>query len=358
MAEAVQSHIGAAREASAPVRVFIDLTHLGRHVTGIERVSIEQFERAWFANARVSAVRSSGLLSLIWRQQVILPLLALLHPKAMFVFPGFPPSPLFAFARNRVFLYVHDLFLMTRWANLGLKAKLYMAWPFAFADKRLKNFQVNSGKTAAELAPFVRADARISLYRPSVRNVFNLELGNRTLRPAATAQLAIVTLGTVEPRKNYEAALALLDALIAGGTPAHLHIIGRQGWGDAQAALAAHPHVTIHGYLPAERVKDILENADLYLCTSHDEGLGLPLLEAQYAGLAVAAPDKTVFREVLGASATYIDTSDPYGSAAEIVRLVSADNWRALSGAAALANVARWNGLAAEDAAAAQLMFN
>ena len=29
----------------APTRVFIDLTHLGRHVTGIERVSIEQFEK-------------------------------------------------------------------------------------------------------------------------------------------------------------------------------------------------------------------------------------------------------------------------------------------------------------------------
>ncbi|MEQ1694565.1 MAG: glycosyltransferase [Hyphomicrobiaceae bacterium] len=341
-----------------PARVFIDLTHLGRHVTGIERVSIEQFEKVEFKDAQVTHVRSKGTLSLIVMQQIWLPLLALFHPHALFVFPGFPPSPLFTLARRRVIWYVHDLFLITRRADLGLRAKLYMAAPFAFAVKRLLNFQVNSQKTARELAPFAPADAIISLYRPSVRNVFSLDAFGRASRPHHPKPLKIATLGTVEPRKNYAAALPILDALTASGYPgAELHIIGREGWGEAKDALKNHPQVTIHGYLPAERVKALLEDADLYLCTSHDEGLGLPLLEAQYAGLAVIAPSKEVFREVLGESATYIDPAKPTDAAAQIVRSMTAPNWRESATAAALANVVRWNGLAAADSAQAKFMF-
>jgi glycosyltransferase involved in cell wall biosynthesis len=338
-------------------QVFIDLTHLGRHVTGIERVSIEQFEKVEFADARVTYVRAQGIVSLIFRQQIWLPLLALLNPHALFVFPGFAPSPLFVFARKRVIMYVHDLFLITRRAELATKAKVYMAWPFAVAVSRLVRFQVNSQKTADELAPFVRSDAVISLYRPSVRNVFALDVGDRENRDTKPQPLVIATLGTVEPRKNYSAALALLDALTGIGIAAQLHIIGREGWGEAKAALVAHSSVTIHGYLPAANVKALLEAADLYLCTSHDEGLGLPLLEAQYAGLAVVAPDKVVFHEVLGKSAIFIDTADATAAAAQVANLIAQPDWRAHTTASALANVARWNALAANDASEARTMF-
>lgn len=343
--------------AAKSARVFLDLTHLGRHVTGIERISIEQFEKVEFAGAQVTPIRSTGTLSLIFNQQIRLPLLALLHPSAKFVFPGFPPSPLFVFAKDRVHWYIHDLFLITRRIDLGLRAKLYMAAPFAFAVKRLTHFQVNSQKTAAELAPFVTKHAEIRLYRPSVANVFGLSADGRAGRPAQPRPLKIATLGTVEPRKNYAASLPILDALAKAGHPAHLHIIGREGWGEAKDALKGHPNVTIHGYLPAERVKALLEDADLYLCTSHDEGLGLPLLEAQYAGLSVIAPGKAVFREVLGTSAIFIDPSAPQDAAAKITAHLANPDWRACSTAAALANIARWNNLAAGDATQACQMF-
>jgi glycosyltransferase involved in cell wall biosynthesis len=335
-------------------RVFIDLTHLGRHVTGIERVSIEQFEAVDFNDADVTAIRSSGTLSMIFRQHVWLPLLALLHPTALFVFPGFPPSPLFAFARDRVIMYVHDLFLITRRCDLGWKAFVYMAWPFSIAVRHLKRFQVNSEKTRGELAPFVRPDAAIQLYRPAVRNVFDLVPTQRRPGP----QLQIATLGTVEPRKNYGAMIPILDALAELGIRAELHIVGREGWGDAITALANDPRVKIYGYLAVEEVKAVLEAADVYLCTSHDEGLGLPLLEAQYAGLAVIAPDKRVFREVLGSSATFIDPSDAHGAAAAISALISTRDWQSHATGAAVANVARWNGLASLDAEAARTMFS
>ena len=87
--------------SAAPLKVYLDLTHLGRHVTGIERIAIELFEKQSFAGAVMQPVRSRGMLSMIIKQQIWLPLLALLHPSAKFVFPGFPPSPLFVLARRR-----------------------------------------------------------------------------------------------------------------------------------------------------------------------------------------------------------------------------------------------------------------
>lgn len=347
------------RDLPAPTRVYIDLTHLGRHVTGLERVSIEQFEKVDFEAAEIHHVRAYGSVSMVLRQQVWLPILALMNPRATFVFPGFPPSPIFALMPARVVMYVHDLFLITRPADLGTKARLYMAWPFALAVSRLRHFLVNSEKTAAELTPFARQDASISLYRPSVRNVFGLEARTRAAdRRHEKRPLRLVSLGTVEPRKNYPAAVAILEALAGHGHPdAELHIIGRPGWGDAADAIAGHPRIKVHGYLPAEDVKRVFEEADVYLCTSHDEGLGLPLLEAQYAGLPIVAPDKPVFREVLGASGTFIETSAPDMAATGIAEMTREPGWRERAASAARTNVERWNAQAASDATRARSMF-
>jgi glycosyltransferase involved in cell wall biosynthesis len=337
--------------------VYLDLTHLGRHVTGIERVTIEQFEKVAFTDADVRHVRSSGLIAMIWKQQIWLPLLALLRPSALFVFPGFPPSPLFRFCRERVVLYVHDAFLITRRGDLSLKAKLYMAAPFRMAVTKLKYFLANSEKTRTELKPFIAADAAIALYRPSVGNVFQLSAENRSAPRDGGSAIRLVALGTVEPRKNYGAALDILDALRARGLNAELHIIGRKGWGPDAERLAAHPGVTVHGYLSAEDARAVLQEADLYICTSHDEGLGLPLLEAQYAGLPVAAPDAPVFREVLDASGLFIDPANPATAAEHIAQRLASPGFRQAAAADALANVQRWNELATRDRERAIGMF-
>jgi glycosyltransferase involved in cell wall biosynthesis len=351
------------RIASAPspqqTRVFVDLTHVGRHVTGIERVAIEQFEKVDFAGAELSMIRARGVVSMIFKQQILLPLLAILYPRARFVFPGFPPSPFFSLIANRTTLYVHDTFLLTRRADLSTKARLYMAPQFAFAVRRLKHFLVNSEKTAGELRNYVRGDAGIRLYRPMVANHFGLETTARNKMPAKPSPLRLVSLGTVEPRKNYAAALAILNEIRTRFDPgAELHIIGRAGWGDVGAGIAGHPGVIVHGYLPADRVKAVLEAADIYLCTSHDEGLGLPLLEAQFAGLPIVAPDQSVFLEVLAASGTFIATNDPTKAANAIGALVAESDWRNRQAAAAIHNVLRWNTMAERDLAEARLAFS
>jgi glycosyltransferase involved in cell wall biosynthesis len=223
-----------------------------------------------------------------------------------------------------------------------------MAAPFRLALHRYPRFLVNSSDTGRKLAAHCRPDATITLYRPPVGNVFELEPAGRAAREAKP--LRLVALGTVEPRKNFVAAARIIGALRARGFPgATLDIVGRKGWGEDWRVLEGFPGVTLHGYQPKGRVRQVLGDADVFICTSHDEGLGLPLLEAQYGGLPIVAPDAAIFHEVLGASGILVDPSDAVGAAARIEALLSDQQWRSRYVALAAQNLERWNALAAAD---------
>jgi glycosyltransferase involved in cell wall biosynthesis len=328
--------------------IYVDHTHLGRHVTGLERITLELFSPAALAPLEVVPVTAHGTRQMVTTQTLGLPM-RLAASSSILLCPGFPPSPLLRPFAARVLPYIHDIFLLSRPADLNRRARLYMATPFRLALKHYPRFLANSNDTRQKLAAHCRSDATITLYRPPVRNVFDLSSEERDER-AIIRPLRLVALGTVEPRKNFVAAARVLSALRAQGFPdATLDIVGRQGWGDDWRALEAFPGVTLHGYQASSRVKQLLHDADIFICTSHDEGLGLPLLEAQYGGLPIVAPDAAIFREVLDASGIFIDPADPATAAAKIAAALSEPQWRSNYVARAAQNLKRWNTLASTD---------
>ncbi len=337
--------------AEKNVEIYVDHTHLGRHVTGLERITQELFSGDALSPLKLVPIRASGTADLVFRQNIVLPAKLALDRQALMLCPGFPPS--FALSRfgGRVIPYIHDLFLMTRSKDLNRRAKLYMAPPFRAAVKRLPLFLVNSQYTADELRRFCREDAQIMLYRPGVRDVFGLQDGARSQsRDLNDGPLRLIALGTVEPRKNLAAAAHILDALRAKGYEgATLDIVGRFGWGDDVDRLQKTDGVTLHGYQSIEMIRELMARADLFINTSHDEGLGLPLLEAQYAGLPVIAPDAPVFREVLAKSALLVDPRKPLAAAKRIDGLLCQSGWRSRFRELAAENLRRWNAAALQD---------
>jgi len=341
-------------------RLRIDYSHMRRRATGIERITRELFSPEVLSPLPVDTVAASnGRLGVVLAQNVTLPLNALRHKNDVFMFPGFPPSPYFALARReRTVMYVHDVFLLTRRSELNPAARFYFAPLFSLAVRSLKYFLVNSEYTASTLRPFCRRDAEIMMCRPTVRNVFDLSVGDRATRTATPSSLTVAAIGTIEPRKNFRAAADICKALAARlDIPVNLHIIGREGWGPDAAWLSQQPHVKLLGPLPDREVRAVIEASDLFMCTSRDEGLGLPLLEAQYAGLPVIAPDMPVFREVLGNSGLLTDIQDPDAAAAAIVPLFASANWRVRCMKDAVSNIARWNAVAGADHAKACSFF-
>ena len=330
--------------------LIIDHTHLGRAVTGVERIAIELFDPTHFAPEPAEAVTSRTLAGMVLKQQVSFLARGMADRRALALFPGFPPSPLSCLLGRRCIAYIHDTFPLTRPQDMNWKGRLYTAPTFRWALRRLDQFFVNSLTTGAELRRLCRPGALIAPFRAEVRNVFGLAAPRPLDGPGGPRPLRLVALGTIEPRKNHAACVAVAAALNALGWPTELHIVGRVGWG--QHAFVSHPppFLTLHGYLDAEAARAVIKSADALISMSHAEGLGLPLLEVQHGGLPVIAPEDLVFREVLGDSALLVRRDDPASAAAAIAAAFSRPGEPGRRWAAALDNVARWNALAREDA--------
>ena len=115
------------------MRLYVDHTHLGRPVTGLERITLELFSPEALAPLRVVPVTARGTARMVAVQTLGLPARLAASSSAILLCPGFPPSPLLLPFAARVIPYVHDVFLLTRSDDLNLRAKLYMVEPFRLA---------------------------------------------------------------------------------------------------------------------------------------------------------------------------------------------------------------------------------
>lgn len=134
----------------------------------------------------------------------------------------------------------------------------------------------------------------------------------------ADGRPVFLMVGTVEPRKGHEQALAAFERLWAEGSDAALVIIGKRGWRIEELAdrLTAHPEAGQRLFWFEDVSDEVLEaiyrSSTLLLAASYGEGFGLPLVEAARRGLPILARDLPVFREVAGEGALYFraDSAD------------------------------------------------
>lgn len=116
---------------------------------------------------------------------------------------------------------------------------------------------------------------------------------------------AILMVGTIEPRKAYDKALAAFEHLWndRGGEAPDLVIVGKGGWKtlNLQKRLRAHPEFGIRLHwldqVTDEGLSRLYESCRGVFIPSYGEGFGLPLAEAGMHGRYVLARDLPVFRE-------------------------------------------------------------
>ena len=105
----------------------------------------------------------------------------------------------------------------------------------------------------------------------------------------------LLSVGTIEPRKNHAILLAAFDRLEA--KDAGLVIVGRKGWmaDDALAALAGHPDFGKRVFwltaLDDQALLSLYRHAYASVLPSQYEGYGLPMVEALSQGCVTVASD-------------------------------------------------------------------
>jgi alpha-1,3-rhamnosyl/mannosyltransferase len=128
-------------------------------------------------------------------------------------------------------------------------------------------------------------------------------------------QQYFICLGTLEPRKNLELAIAAHQKLprsVRQQCP--LVMVGSKGWGHLPERLTQSmqhdPCIQQLGYQSETTVAELLAGATALLFPSYYEGFGLPVLEAMASGTPVIATEAGAVLEVAASAALYTAAED------------------------------------------------
>lgn len=133
---------------------------------------------------------------------------------------------------------------------------------------------------------------------------------------------AVLMVGTLEPRKGYDQAIAAFEQLWQQPGPAPiLVLVGRPGWKTEalQQQLRTHPQANKRLVWLEDVSDEFLTQLYAACCgvlvASRAEGFGLPLIEAAMHGKPVLARDIPVFKELQAAGLSFFESNTPQGLA-------------------------------------------
>ncbi|MEJ2747640.1 MAG: glycosyltransferase family 1 protein, partial [Anaerolineae bacterium] len=124
----------------------------------------------------------------------------------------------------------------------------------------------------------------------------------------------ILSVGTVQPRKNYQMLIRAFRP-VAEQQPHNLIIAGGKGWlyDEMMAEVARqglNGRVHFIGFVEDADLPALYSAADLFAMPSLYEGFGLPLLEAMACGVPVLSSNASSLPEVVGETAVQLSPQD------------------------------------------------
>ena len=246
---------------------------------------------------------------------------------------------------------VHHPLALETGATATQAAQLRASERAALAHAR--NVIANSPQTARTLvADYAVPQERITVAPPGTDRPAVM----RRNTAAVGSPVALLTVGSIVPRKGYDVLTQALATLI--DLPWRLTIVGDCSRDVActarlRADIAAYrlgPRVTIEDSAPDERLVALYQTADLFVLPSHYEGFGMAYAEAIAYGLPVVGTTGGAIPDTVPASAgVLVPPGDATALAAALRRLLEspAERERLAAGAQATAQqLPTWRGSA------------
>jgi glycosyltransferase involved in cell wall biosynthesis len=221
-------------------------------------------------------------------------------------------------------VFIHDIFPIThsnlqapnenrfieKFRNVCSHADLLVTNSF-FTMKEIESYLDRIGfvENRPKIVPFKMGfDLDLVLTGSKIRTELDLIFSKK---------LTYISVGTIQPRKNYNFLLDAFDKIWEGnGNNISLCLIGSYGWKSEHIVdrIKSHPKYNVNLFWFND-----LSDYELIYCYKHSralifpsiiEGFGLPLVEALSYGCSVIASDIPVFREIGGNSCLYFSLGD------------------------------------------------
>ena len=229
--------------------------------------------------------------------------------------------------------------------------RAYLEWSTRFAVRHAARIIAVSQATKDDLVRLYGADPqKLTVVHHGVQRVPGASSEPaRALSPelAARWQLPpryVIAIGTVQPRKNYARLIAAFASLALPREETALVIVGKTGWSSAQIeAQAERAHVVLTGHVPDADKQALLDGARAFALPSLYEGFGMPILEAQAAGIPVITSSTSSCPEVAGDGALLVNPLDTSAIAGALRRVLFDEPLRAGLSAKGRANAAQFS---------------
>ena len=273
------------------------------------------------ANARIHATRiPERALTILWhRLRLNWPVERFTGPCDLFHSTDFVLPPV---ARARALLTVHDLSFLRHPECAHPRLRAYLSSVVPRSLKRAHHVLADSEATKRDLIDLLGVERdKITVLYAGIEERFSPQAD-----PAAEAQMRralqlegpyILSLGTIEPRKNYARLARAYRELLAlhGNDAPPLVIAGGKGWlyeGVFRSVeeLKLGDRVRFLGFVEDQHLPALYRGATLFVFPSLYEGFGFPPLEAMACGCPVVCSNRPSLPEVVGDAARLVDPCD------------------------------------------------
>lgn len=316
------------------MKIFIDLTALSYHLTGIERYALCVTEEMLLLdqsnkyillfrdeiypelqsyiekNGNVESVVLHGKHKLWFFQFTILHA-ARKYKADKYLFFAFP-NPILFFNKN-IYNTIHD---MGRW-DVPPKSKLsllYFKTSEKIALKRAKKVFTVSEFSKSRIHDLIGIpnEKIVVTYNGITNNIYNSNVKFDEIKSKyKLPNNYIMFLSTLHPRKNLKL-LVEAFAEVKDKVAYDLVLIGRKGWmvDELIEKYNIESRIVFTGYVDDEDVAAVYKNAICFVFPTRYEGFGIPPIEALAMGTPVISSDSSCMKEILRNQAVFFQNEN------------------------------------------------
>jgi glycosyltransferase involved in cell wall biosynthesis len=247
------------------------------------------------------------------------------------LYPYWPSPPRRRRSAPPAVVFVHDLAFRVRPREVPWQQRAYLGTLFPRSLGAAAGVLVPTDATRDDLLAHFRVPAgRVHLVPEAPAGLGDTE---GPLPEGIAPGRYLLSVGTIEPRKNYPrlvTAYRRLREQLGDATP-ELVVVGRTGWayGDALAQLREAPGVRLLGHASDAQLLALYRHAIALAFPSLYEGFGLPLVEAMREGTPALVGSRGALPEIAAGAALEVDAEDVGAIAAGLRRLVEDAGLRA-----------------------------